>query len=36
VSRNLFLLPDSADADALRRLRVRLAQLDPPDRVRVG
>ncbi len=34
--RNLFLLPDSADAEGLRRLRVRLAQLDPPDRVRVG
>jgi hypothetical protein len=34
--RDLFLLPDSADEDALRRLRVRLAQLGPPEREPVG
>lgn len=35
-ARDLFLLPDSADAEALRGLRVRLAQLGPPEREPVG
>ena len=35
-SRDLFLLPDSADGDAQRSLRVRLAQLEPPGREPVG